>query len=164
LGKFTKTEKQYLRGIINNLVLEKHNYKQIQAFLKEKGIEIDISTISRIRNNIAKGAEKWYIELRSSRYEYLAHFKERIDTVYRVQNKLWEIANNPNNQTVDIRNALAEIHHTEKTLTALYDISRYLTDRIAKDYGDSTDKRQTTGQGQQQSDRPDLSDTIPAIE
>ena len=150
MPKFTKTEKQYLRGIIHTLALEKYNNKQIQEFLHEKGIEIDNSTISRIRNNISKGAEKWYTELRKSRYLYIAHFKDRIDSIYKVQKQLWDIANDPNNQIADRRGALAEIHHTEKTLSALYDISRYLTDRIEKDYGDSTDNRENKGQGAEQ--------------
>jgi hypothetical protein len=44
-----------------------------------------------------------------------------------LEKHLWEIAPNSNNQVVDRRGALAEIHHTEKTLSVLYDVSRYLS-------------------------------------
>jgi hypothetical protein len=38
-----------------------------------------------------------------------------------------------------------EIHSTEKTLSALYDISKYLIDRIDKDYGNDDSNDQSSG-------------------
>ena len=163
--KFSKSEKEYLKGVIGKLAIEKLNDREIQQWLyEEKQIDIDRTTVNKIRLQIQRNASKWYNELRASKFLYIAHFKERIDTVYKVQKHLWDIANNKDNQVVDRRGALAEIHHTEKTLSALYDISRYLTERIEKDYGDSTDNRENKGQGQQQSPRADIPKAIPEIE
>jgi len=167
MKKYTPAEKQYLRGIINTLALEKNTDGQVQEFLKEKGIDIDRSTVGRIRRNIAKEAEKWYIELRKSKYLYLAHQKERIDTIYRVENKLWTIANDPESDRSEQNKALAEIHKTEITLSNLYDITRYLTSRIEKDSnnGPSTNNEPLPTERETQGTRPNLSTTnIPSIE
>jgi hypothetical protein len=161
--KYSKSEKEYLKSIIGTLALEKQSDKEIQQFLNaEKKIDIDRTTVNKYRLQIQRNASKWYNELRASKFLYIAHFKERIDTVYKVQKNLWDIVNNPQEQTSERRGALAEIHHTEKTLSALYDISRYLTDRIEKDYADrdSTDNRENKGQGQQQSLRTNLPKAI----
>lgn len=142
MKKYTAAEKQYLKGIIRVLALDKNQDNQIQEYLKQKGIDIEKSTIGKIRRSIAKEAEKWYIELRKSKYLYLAHFKERIDTIYKVENALWNIANDSNSDRAEKRAALSEIHKTEITLSNLYDIARYLTERIEKDEnGTSTNNR-----------------------
>jgi hypothetical protein len=163
--KLSKSEKEYLKGIIGTLALEKLNDREIQEYLvNEKGIEIERITVNKIRLQIERSASKWYNELRASKFLYIAHFKQRIDTVYKVQKHLWEIANNKQNQMIDIRGALAEIHNTEKTLSALYDISRYLTDRIEKDYGDSTDNQSLPTERQTEGVRSNLPSTVPNIE
>jgi hypothetical protein len=159
--KFSKSEKEYLKGVIGKLAIEKLNDREIQQWLyNEKQIDIDRTTVNKIRLQIQRNASKWYNELRASKFLYIAHFKERIDTVYKVQKNLWDIVNNPQEQTSERRGALTEIHHTEKTLSALYDISRYLTERIEKDYGDSTDNRENKGQGEQQGSRSTLPKAI----
>jgi hypothetical protein len=146
MKKYTPAEKQYLKGIIRVLALDKNNDQQIQEYFKEKGIDIERSTIGKIRRSISKEAEKWYLELRKSKYLYIAHFKERIDTIYKVQNKLWDIANDINSDKSEKRAALSEIHKTEITLSGLYDIARYLTERVEKD-GISTNNRPLRTEG-----------------
>lgn len=129
MPKYTKAERQYIKGIVHNYALQRWSDQDIVDYLHtEKKIDLTKSMISKIRNQVEQQAEEWYLELKQSRYLYLAHFKERIDTLYSVEKQLWEIANDKHNQVVDRRGALAEIHHTEKTLSSLYDISRYLTD------------------------------------
>jgi Sigma-54, DNA binding domain. len=164
--KYSKSEKVYLKSIIGTLALEKQSDKEIQEYLiNEKKIDVDRTTVTKYRRQIQASAYKWYNELRASKFLYIAHFKERIDTIYRVQKNLWDIVNNPEESTTERRGALSEIHHTEKTLSGLYDISRYLTDRIMKDYErNSTDNGENKGQGQQQSPRTSLPDAIPEIE
>lgn len=57
----------------------------------EKNMKISRSTISRIINTIEESAEKWYIELRQSRYKFIATYKERLDSLLSYQKKLNEI-------------------------------------------------------------------------
>ena len=63
--KSTISEKQYVRGIVHNLSLQRWTDQEIVNYLnEEKKIDIARSTITGIRNQIEKQAEKWYIELR----------------------------------------------------------------------------------------------------
>jgi hypothetical protein len=47
----------------------------------EKNMNISRSSVTIIKNNIEKEAEKWYIELRQSRYKFIATYKERLDSL-----------------------------------------------------------------------------------
>jgi hypothetical protein len=66
--------------------------QEIVDYLRdEKQIEIARSTVNSIKNQIEKQAERWYTELRESRYKYVACYKERIDSLFSYQKKLNEI-------------------------------------------------------------------------
>jgi len=164
--KLSKSEKEYLKGIIGTLALEKLNDREIQEFLeKDKGIKIERITVNKIRLQIQRNANKWYNELRSSKFLYIAHFKERIDTTYRVEKKLWEILNDPESSKLEQVKACTEIRNNEMFLSNLYDIARYLTERIEKDTnGSSTSNESLPTEGETESPRPDLSISVPNIE
>ena len=74
-------------------------------------------------------AEKWYFELRESRYRYVAMFKERIDSLLSYQKKLHEIINT--STLIDIEGeheqrpevkikAISELHAIEVTLFSMW--------------------------------------------
>ena len=63
--KFTKTEKQYLRGIIHNLSHQRLTDQEIVDYLqREKKIDISRSTATKIRNQVVEEAGDGYLELR----------------------------------------------------------------------------------------------------
>jgi hypothetical protein len=162
--KLSKSEKEYLKGIIGTLALEKLNDREIQVYLKEdKGIDIERITVNKIRLQIQRNASKWYNELRASKFLYIAHFKERIDTTYRVEKKLWDILNDPGASKIEQVKACTEIRNNEMFLSNLYDIARYLTERIEKD-GPSTDNEPLSTERETESVRSNLSITVPDIE
>ena len=110
--KVPKSQKQYVRGIIHNLSLQRWTSQEIADFLHEKNIMIARRTVSQIRNAIEKSAEKWYIELKQSRYKYIAHFKERIDSLLSYQKQLHEIIASSKKDEVKIR-AISELTSIE---------------------------------------------------
>ena len=90
--KVTQEQRQYIRGVIHNLALQRWQDKEIAEFLNnEKGIKLTRSSVTYIRNRMERQAEKWYFELRESRYRYVAMFKERIDSLFSYQKKLHDI-------------------------------------------------------------------------
>ena len=92
--KVPKSQKQYVREIIHNFSLQRWSDYEIADFLNdEKGITLSRSAVTHIRDRMEKEAEKWYFELRESRYKYVAMFKERIDSLFSYQKKLHEIIN-----------------------------------------------------------------------
>ena len=64
--KSSKSEKQYLRGIVHNLSLQRLTDQEIVDYLhNEKKIDIARTTVCGIKNQVEKQAEKWYVELKT---------------------------------------------------------------------------------------------------
>ena len=122
----SKSQKQYLKGVIHNLSLSRWTDQEIADYLHdEKKIDIARSTVTGIKNGIEKSAEKWYVELRESRYKYIAFYKERIDSLFSYQKKLNQIIDaylRPGNimYTDDIIRAIAELHKIEISIFSLW--------------------------------------------
>jgi hypothetical protein len=123
---FTKAEREYIKGIVHNFSLDKWTDQEIVNYLhSEKKIDLSRSAITKIRNQIEKQAEKWYMELRDSRYKYIAIYKERIDSLFSYQKKLNQIVDaylRPGEiiYTDNIIRAIAELHRIELSLFSLY--------------------------------------------
>jgi hypothetical protein len=74
---FTKSEREYVKGIVHNLSFERLTDQEIVQWLHdEKQIDLDRSTVSKMRNHVELKAEKWYIELKQSTFKYIAIYKE----------------------------------------------------------------------------------------
>lgn len=117
---FTKLEREYVKGIVYNLSFQRLTDQEIVQWLyDEKQIDIDRSTISRMRNQAESKAEKWYIELRNSTYQYIATYKERIDSLLSYQKKLHEIISSSEKDEVKIR-AISELHSIEMDIFNLW--------------------------------------------
>lgn len=118
--KRTKSEKEYVNAIIQNLSLQRLTDKEIVDYLhKEKHIDIARSTVTNIRNRIEKQAERWYLELRNSAYKYIAVYKERIDSLFRYQRILHDIIGSSKKPEVKIR-AISELHSIEMSIFSLW--------------------------------------------
>ncbi len=127
--KVTQEQRQYIRGVIHNLALQRWQDKEIAEFLNnEKGIKLTRSSVTYIRNRMERQAEKWYFELRESRYRYVAIFKERIDSLFSYQKKLHEIiaststdAEGEHEQRPEVKiKAITELHAIEVTLFTMW--------------------------------------------
>ena len=64
--RWTKAEKEYIKGIVHNYSLQRWTDQDIVGFLQEKKIKIGRSTVTKIKNQVEWEAENWYIELRES--------------------------------------------------------------------------------------------------
>lgn len=113
----SKSEKQYLRGIIHNLSLQRWTDQEIVDYLNfEKGVNIARSTVNAIKNQVEKQARKWYLELEFSRYKYIATYKERLDSLFSYQKKLNEILNDKNTKSDLKVKVIAELHSIELSI------------------------------------------------
>ncbi len=116
----TNSQKQYLRCIIHNLSLQRLTDQEIVDYLNnEKNIDIARSTVTGIKNKIEKEAEKWYIELRQSRYKFIATYKERLDSLLSYQKKLNDIISTARKPETQIR-AISELHSIENSIFSLW--------------------------------------------
>jgi hypothetical protein len=116
----TKSEREYVKTIIHSLSLQRLTDYEIVEYLHK--IKIARPTVTAIRNNLERSAEKWYIDLRQSRYKYVATYKERIDALLSYQRKLNQILSfyfNPPFRVIytdTVIRAIAELHRIEISL------------------------------------------------
>lgn len=124
--------REYVNGIVHNLSLQRLTDQEIVDWLREeKKISLDRSTISKMRNREEQQAEKWYIELKESRYKYIANYKAILDSLLSYQKKLNQIIEfylQPPMQILypdTIIKAVAELHRIE---VSMFNIWRQLPD------------------------------------
>lgn len=118
----TRAQREYVKTMIHNLSLQRLTDQEIVDYLhNEKQIEIARTTVTLTRNLIEKRAEKWYIELRQSRYKYIAMYKERIDSLLSYQKKLnqiieFQMHNSDILYSYTIIKAISELHKIELSI------------------------------------------------
>jgi hypothetical protein len=116
------TERRGKKQQNHNLSLSRWTEQKIVDYLRdEKKIEIARSTVNSIKNQIEKQAEKWYMELRESRYKYIASYKERIHSLFSYQKKLHEIVKDRSDAYPKIAiRAISELHRIEISIFNLF--------------------------------------------
>ena len=114
-NRSTKAQKEYAKSIVHQLSLQRLSDTEISDYLAEKGIVLARCSVNQIKKQIEKQAEKWYIDLKQSRYKYIATYKERLDSLLSYQKKLHEIIAATKKHEVKIR-AISELHSIEKTI------------------------------------------------
>jgi hypothetical protein len=149
---FTKAEREYVKGIVHNLSLQRLTDQEIVDWLREeKKIGLDRSTISKMRNHVEQQAEKWYIELKESRYKYIANYKARLDSLFSYQKRLNQIIEFYLQSPMQILypdtiiKAVAELHRIE---VSIFNIWKRLPDL------DIVDKVKQQKEEQQQQELP----------
>jgi hypothetical protein len=121
MGKFTKAKSNFLQGIVHGLTLDRFSDSEIVQYLKDQhNIQIERSTVYKIRKRIEKEGKTWYEQLRQSDYKYIYTYKERIDSLNRYQRKLNEIMNKESSSNIVKIKAISELHKIEITLAKLY--------------------------------------------
>lgn len=146
---FTKTEREYVKGIVQNLSLQRLTDREIVHYLKEeKKIDLNRTTVTKMRIHVEKEAEKWYLELRQSNYKSIAFYKERIDSLFSYQKKLNQIIEfymDPPRQILysdTIIRAIAELHRIEMSLHTIFQQFPHEQWQINLDYEKKNGPRQ----------------------
>jgi hypothetical protein len=115
----TKAERQLAKVIVAHLTFERYSEREIVQELSKKDPPINLSksAVHDIRVQLEKQAEKWYVNLRDSRYRYLATYKDRIDSLFKYQNMLHQAIKNGE---MDKLSAIKELHNLERTIKDIY--------------------------------------------
>jgi hypothetical protein len=117
---FTKSERECVKGIIHNLSLQRLSDGEIVQWLHdEKQTDIHTSTVSKMKTQIDRTAEKWYTQLRNSTYRYIANYKERLDSLLSYQKILHGIIATTKKDEVKIR-AISELTTIEMNIFSLW--------------------------------------------
>jgi hypothetical protein len=84
--------------------------------MMKKQIDLDRSTISKIRNQAEKDAADWYAKLRSSGSKFIAIYKDRLDSLLSYQKTLHDIIKQCGKTPEVVIRAISELHRIEITI------------------------------------------------
>ena len=118
-NKSTRAQKEYVRAVIHQLSLQRLSDTEISDYLAEKGIVLARCSVNGIKKQIEKQAEKWYIELKQSRYKYIATYKERLDSLLSYQKLLHDMISSIKKEEIKIR-AINELTNIEMNIFNLW--------------------------------------------
>lgn len=77
------------------------------------------SAVHDIKIGIESKAEKWYMQLRDSRFKYLAIYKDRIDSLFKYQKMLHDLYHNPKSKTDKVR-IIAQLQSLEMDILNIH--------------------------------------------
>jgi len=121
--KFNKSEREYVKDIVNLYSLKRFSTEEIiQGIYEVTKRKVTPVYISQIRKRIKEEAAKWYQSIRDSEFEYIYQFKERIDEILWLQRKHYEIVVESMNYSTK-QTSLAELHRLNVTLSNYYDVA-----------------------------------------
>ena len=158
----TNAEKQYVKGMVRNLSLLRWSDQEITDYLhNEKNMQISRPSVTIIKNNIEKEAEKWYIELKQSRYKFLAMHKERLDSLLSYQKTLNDIVTTTKKEENKIR-AITALQSIELDIFNIY---KQLPEIRIEDVNNSIDKEHDSPEPVPMDEvwgsEPTVDDTVP---
>jgi hypothetical protein len=125
MSKLTSIQKEQLKRMVLDSVLQRLTMSETQAYVKSKlGVEITIDYLNHVKMELRQDSQKELSHLRKNRLSYMNHlFFERIDEVKNMQRKLWEIitSNQEDKPDVVVR-SISELHKLSNSLCQMYEM------------------------------------------
>ncbi len=92
MSKFTIAERAIVKWIVSSLTIKRIPEPEIiKEVYKQTNMTVSRTGLYRIKQAIKKESFKWYSQLREGQYEYIHEFKERINEIYFLQRRHYEI-------------------------------------------------------------------------
>ena len=124
MSKFTYAERQLVKDIVATLSIKRIRESDIlEEVYKQTNKTISPAYLYAIKASIKKDSYKWYNKLRSSQYEYIHEYKERISEILDLQRHHQNIINDDKQPTAIKQTSLAELHRLSITLSNFYDVA-----------------------------------------
>ena len=132
MPKFTSAERILVKSIIASLSIKRipeqdiidEVYRQTKKTLTKSGMFY-------IRKDIKKESYQWYKTMREGEYEYIHEFRERINEIFDLQKRHYEIADSPTIPIPIKQASLFELHKLSVTLSNLFDVAPFITNSIS---------------------------------
>jgi hypothetical protein len=124
VSKYTNAERALVKSIVGSLTIKRVPESEIiKEVYKQTNKTISRSGIYNVKQQIKRDSFKWYQTLRQGEYEYVHEFKERINEIYDLQKKHYEIIENNANSPSIQQVSLAELHKLNITLSNYFDVA-----------------------------------------
>jgi hypothetical protein len=123
LSKFTDVEKEHLKQIVSDCIIQRLTTEESLLYIKDKfGLEISQDYFNHMRASLRKSAEKNLKYLQKDRFAYIQNiFFERIQEIEYMQKMLWEIVNDNQDKPNLQLSCLSELRELTILLTNFYD-------------------------------------------
>jgi len=122
LSKFTNAEKEHLKQIVSDCIIQRLTTEESLLYIKDKlGLVISEDYFNHMRASLKKCAEKNLKYLQKDRFVYIQNiFFDRIQELEYMQKMLWEIVNdNQDKPNLQLR-CISELRELQVLLTELY--------------------------------------------
>jgi hypothetical protein len=124
VSKYTNAERALVKSIVGSLTIKRVPESEIiKEVYRQTNKTISRSGIYNVKQQIKRDSFKWYQTLRQGEYEYVHEFKERINEIYFLQKKHYEIIENNANSPSIQQVSLAELHKLNITLSNYFDVA-----------------------------------------
>jgi hypothetical protein len=123
LSKFTNVEKEHLKQIASDCIIQRLTTEESLLYIKDKfGLEISQDYFNHMRASLKKSAEKNLKYLQKDSFVYIQNiFFDRIQELEYMQKMLWEIVNNNGDKPNLQLSCLSELRELTVLLTNFYD-------------------------------------------
>jgi len=127
VSKFTSEERSLVKSIVATLSIKRIPESEIAKEIeRQTNKTITRRSLYYVKGQIKKESSKWYSQLREGEYEYIYEFKERVNEIYFLQKKHYEIIDsNEHNPSVQ-QASLVALHKLNVTLSNYFDVAPFI--------------------------------------
>jgi hypothetical protein len=132
MPKFTEAERILVKSIIAALSIKRIPEQDIiDEIYRQTNKTITKSGMFYIRKDIKKESYQWYKTMREGQYEFIHEFRERINEIFDLQKRHYEIDDSPIVPIPIKLASLFELHKLSVTLSNLFDVAPFITNSIS---------------------------------
>jgi hypothetical protein len=123
LSKFTNIEKEHLKQIVLDCIIQRLTTEESLLYIKGKlGFEISQDYFNHLRARLKKETRKNLEYLQKDRFAYIQNnFFDRVEEIKYMQRMLWELVNNNEDKLNLQLSCLSELRELTVLLTDFYD-------------------------------------------
>ena len=133
--KVTTTSKDLVKQIIIDGEIKRFTAEETLAAIHQHGIKCGLTRLKQLKKEMKQDARDWITNLAKERNEYIALYKQAIDTLRVCQQELWKLYHNEDIKAVVKVQCLLGVGKLQSDITSLYDampVVMYLKDVIGK--------------------------------
>lgn len=139
----TRDQKNHLMKYVMQSMLMRHSIHESQQYLKtELGIDYSPVTISHLRSNLKKQAQKELAKLRKDRFEFKYQYIQRIKEIEWIIQERHKMYNNPESRWYQRDKCLVELKDLTIILNNFYDLIPVIDSYEVLNYGQLSDSNE----------------------
>jgi hypothetical protein len=140
----TATSKDIVKQIIIDGEIKRFTAEETLTAIHQRGIKCGLTRLKQLKKEIKQDARDWITNLSKERNEYIALYKQGIDTLRVCQQELWKLYHEQDTKTIVKVQCMMGVGKLQSEITSLYDampVVMYLKDVIGNGSGEVNNKQ-----------------------